>query len=781
MQTKYLTVVSFLALASISLAADPRSSVNSGNFRIAVFGAVGRFGNEYVDVAQRYLPNLDWSFYNINKLDATNECDRLFAELANADMAIMTPGSPNLFAGREKEWGGFVENGGALVVPDCSNTNIYAWVDVLGSEYTHPKCESIPFGWFQREVRECDPIPAIRTFPRKQVDGGRLRSHFVFRDGSQGKAWTPLLKCREHDEPCAIMANYGKGFVILTGLRVPYGEFFENIRAFVELRRAGLEPVSFSGGELAVARGEVAFAVKTVDSVADGEWQAVLSFKRGDSAAEKFRSNVVKSADGAMSFRIEYALVERGDMVAHLELRKVDGSVVATLLKRSVKMAPLLDVAVPRYRGIVSKNRRKAAVDVAFNVNHGAEDLAGSKIKYEVHGVDNTVVFNGELANGGAINKVTLPFTAESEAGDYKIAATLENVSGEGIAFATNTLRILPVLEGQVVVDEDNVLLRSGRPWFPLGMYHVPMESQTTAIKLGVDVMQSFSAWLDGIDAVAAAGGSLIPEYVDVEKARELSRHPGIAMWYVMDEPHDAAICQWFDKNEQLHAYDENHPTYAVMLYPQSFRFQKPLSDVVAVDSYPIGENGLGDMCDIPSRIEKLRSALDDEKPIIAVLQSFGFEPADKFRCMAYLALTHQVQGIIWYCWDQQGGGPLHIGIGNNPERQEQLSDMIASIRKIAPALMAPGGRQFKLAGGKVHALVCGDETTGVYLLLANPTDEDLQLDEVISDPRVADVTAISEQLDDKTAAKGFSLSARRFKATVKKCGTAAFKLGQGR
>jgi hypothetical protein len=171
-----------------------------------------------------------------------------------------------------------------------------------------------------------------------------------------------------------------------------------------------------------------------------------------------------------------------------------------------------------------------------------------------------------------------------------------------------------------------------------------------------------------------------------------------------------------------------DHPTYTVLLYPASFHYQRNVAELLGIDTYPLNKEGQGDILSVANRIDMLRKATGDTKPVISVLQSFGFEPLDKFRVMAYLSVVHGAKGILWYCW-QEGDPPN--GVNTNDALKEEMRKVIAEIRDLAPAVLSGNTRMLMLADGKVHALLCGNKATGVKLICVNPTESDVQVSNV--------------------------------------------------
>ncbi|MPN60056.1 hypothetical protein SDC9_207779 [bioreactor metagenome] len=117
-----------------------------------------------------------------------------------------------------------------------------------------------------------------------------------------------------------------------------------------------------------------------------------------------------------------------------------------------------------------------------------------------------------------------------------------------------------------MIVDQDTVLLRNGKPFFPLGIYHVSGKGQEleNAADLGFNLFQ-FWSWdvnADNLKRLAAKDVGIIWEgqawgraaripsatsandprvLAELEimrkAAAELKDNPTLAMWYVADEP----------------------------------------------------------------------------------------------------------------------------------------------------------------------------------------------------------------------------------------------------
>ncbi|MBQ6923251.1 MAG: hypothetical protein IJQ73_01285 [Kiritimatiellae bacterium] len=658
----------------------------------------------------------------------------LLADLGKLDLVAVQPLAPDVFAGEDAAWKAFLDRGGAIVVTDSNYPDKYVWTDFLGPDYRHPDGEGFA-GWYPAWVDKFNPEPPVRTFPRTQVDGGILWYHFNM--SNAGKAWKPLLKCARHKQPCAVQAAYGKGMVYLTNLRCPYASFFENLRAAAELRRNGLEMVSAEGGALTNAQTTLSFAVQSDDGTALSamKYQALLEITSATNEAQKVRVVARGQSSGkAVAYKLNVLNGVRGPGRVRLALVDARTKSAIVLIDRRQTFDDVVELEMPRYRSMVSTARRVPAVSFAFRLNPLPNDKL-SRVFWlaKVLDAEGKVVaaFPKSRPFVGTRLAFSLPVPADAPAGDYTLRVEVASALTQRRFVKTAPFKILAPAETQVVVDQDNALLRNGKPWFPLGIYHAQPQYWEEVRDLGIDLQQSMN-WLDGeFPRLAAMKQSLLyenkhrwPENL-AHWAKHFSTEPFACMWYVVDEPFDDLVWRWEACSRAMAAADPNHPTYTVLLYPASFHYQRNVADLLAVDTYPLDKDGRGDIVSVATRIDLLRDAIGDSKPILAVLQSFGHEPLDKFRVMAYLAVVHGVKGILWYPWEE--GDPA-IGVNTNPALKEEMRKVIAEIRALAPALLSGNAKMLKFADGKVHAMLCGNKATGVKLICVNPTESDVQV-----------------------------------------------------
>ncbi len=729
------TMPAIALLGCILVAATVSSAASSAPFKVGFVGGT-HHSEEFSSVPAAFFED-GWEFKNYIATEAkpgeTIKAE-LLADLDTLDMVAIQPLAPDVFAGEDVAWKAFLDRGGAIVVTDSNYPDKYVWTDFLGPDYRHPDGEGFA-GWYPAWVDKFNPEPPVRTFPAKQVDGGILWYHFNMTYA--GKAWKPVLKCERHKQPCAIMAPYGKGMVYLTNLRCPYSSFFENMRAAAELRRNGLEMVSAEGGALTNAQSTLSFGIRADEGPALGamKYQAVLEITSATNETEKVRFIARGQSSGnAVAYKFKVLNSVRGPGRVRLALVDARTKTSIMLIDRKQTFDDVVELEMPRYRNMISTARRVPAISFAFRLN----PLPNDKLT-RVFWIAKILDSQGKVVAGfpksrpfaGSRLEFSLPVPADTPAGDYTLRVEMASVFTQRRFVKTAPFKIVAPTETQVVVDQDNVLLRNGKPWFPLGMYHAQPQYWEEVHDLGIDLQQSMN-WLDGdFPRLAAMKQPLLyenkhrwPENM-AHWAKHFSTEPFACMWYVVDEPFDDLVWRWEACSRAMAAADPDHPTYTVLLYPASFHYQRNVADLLGLDTYPLNKDGSGSILPVATRIDQLREAIGDSKPVLAVLESFGYEPLDKFRAMAYLAIVHGAKGILWYPWEE---GEPAVGVNTNPALKEEMRKVIVEIRALAPAILSGHTKMLTFADGRVHAMLCGDKTTGVKLICVNPTESDAQV-----------------------------------------------------
>ena len=419
--------------------------------------------------------------------------------------------------------------------------------------------------------------------------------------------------------------------------------------------------------------------------------------------------------------------------------------------KRLEAEKPLLQVESSRSRGMISTCRRFSEVTFPITIHpDGKHDLQDSRVLLEMRNAQGQVVAQSTDRTGKTALDLKLPI------GTYTVHVTLFSKNGERLAEAQTAAKILAPEPGQMLIDEDGTLLKEGKPFFPLGIYHIQPKDYDRAAELGFNLFHVWS-WdgMDALDTLEQKGITVLWEQnhrspkVIAENAPQLRSHRALGLLYTTDEPSEEMFDDMLNINSSWHEHIPNRLTYVVSYVLTHFAQNAEMGDILAVDSYPWPDRPVTNVANVT---DAARQALNDRKTLIVVPQSFGKEPEDVWRCMAFLALTHGAKGIIWYPWNQIGGGPVGLGMHDKPELQKAAKRLISELKTLTPALTSTAEpRRFVEADGKLHGMVCFDlDNKRTYLLLANSANEPLSY--TLEIPELPESTAaLKEAFSDHT------------------------------
>jgi len=289
---------------------------------------------------------------------------------------------------------------------------------------------------------------------------------------------------------------------------------------------------------------------------------------------------------------------------------------------------------------------------------------------------------------------------------------------------------------------DDLMLLVNGKPFFPIGTYRDPSDDiwEFAGIReAGFNLTHTYHfedrTW--GVDEarryLRACAENGVMTFLGLNRqlmkqgnwreiafrCGELYDEPGLLTWYLADEP-----TGWIDKFS--FTVISNAVRRAVPGVPRTLLMcecgvNNPLlryygnrqSEIYWFDSYPVGRSPL-----ITVRKDMLasRQLASPEQPVWAVIQAFDwlnrkvkemnmkpedFEPkAGKIRCMTHLALTADVQGIIFYWLPKDRYDFRH----DSPIQWEEVKATTRELHELMPFLT---GRIEKLPESAVPAAPC--------------------------------------------------------------------------
>lgn len=662
-----------------------------------------------------------------------------FAELAGRlgefDMIAGAPlffGDGTAFVAQAEKIKAFVAEGGAIVIPEANYPAATAWL-----EKVDPKLKAYGNGRDSRQWPKQKPILSTPPHPLYFLPNSSLPNEEVTAWGDleldESLGWEVGLRTG-NGKPSTAMTRLGKGIVYVSNQRQGNAETFENIRANLELQRLGLAATAFSLPGLgfdedvrptfAVGPGEAGISLKAVSGLT-GPVALEMEITPASGEALKFRSH--GNLSGALDLKLPFRASVRGAARVLVQVRTKEG--VGVLVDRQVEFPPLLTVLPPRYRGLLSQQRRTETVDFRVKIARDQEGLSGAKLLLKIQSESGS-----QAAPSVEMNPASMEFAVPVKLGDlppggYVVKAELRNAAGL-VGSSEASFKVLAKTANQVVVDDDLTLLVEGEPFFPIGIYHMDHKEMATMAALGFNTIQGWEWGFDHArDVLNAAQENKIKVILEMGNIRRRSHeipqlikqfadHPALLAWYVFDEPQEPDFLFCEKVREQFRTGDPNHPTFMLSFLPHLFHQQESLGDIFSVDPYPLPNPMLTQVTDWTKRA---CDATKGNRPVWLVNQSFGGETPEQLRAMAFLSIVKGARGILWYPWDD--GAEQKKGLKYHPELHEPMKALTAEIKELAPLLLGEHRREFSSEDGKVHGLLLAD-AAGRHLIAVNETPE---------------------------------------------------------
>ena len=390
---------------------------------------------------------------------------------------------------------------------------------------------------------------------------------------------------------------------------------------------------------------------------------------------------------------------------------------------------------------------------------------------------------------GGAVKvsreaPATAPITVELDAaglplGRYRLRAELLDAGG-GVAARYPDYRVvkLPAKAREKLhawYDERNVFHAGGKPQFVIGLYNTSGYSTTRSsyangidgawgndkiseapinmlinYHLGAAPMPALTTYLDDLYSrgirylqtvnfyqpkdplykmlqypAARQGEDELNRYV----ADTLSKHPGLAGFYTMDERAADQVPVVFRQYQQLAAAAPGSVTYGVL--GDGWETQAPLwrdaLDVMGLDPYPITKpSGQNDLAMVGEWTRLGQDAVKQSRPVWMVLQYFpvtdeaGWPKEAELRAMSWMAIIEGARGLLYWSFGEKG----LAWVKDSKEKEARWAELVRvtkEIKALEPVLLAPDAAIVarESSGGTVRTL--GKATKdGRYLFAYN-------------------------------------------------------------
>jgi len=326
---------------------------------------------------------------------------------------------------------------------------------------------------------------------------------------------------------------------------------------------------------------------------------------------------------------------------------------------------------------------------------------------------------------------VRLALPSDLPLGSYRLrVAVLSRGSAKPLSetsYALQKISSEQALSLPAFIRADNVMLVSGKPFFPLGVYEVvnPQESAVYMPRLRQIAEGSFNTVLNycincgtydqTLAYVAAAHGLGLKTIFAAENyngvrgnvqnafagwpgdseeervqnaIRALGTTPGMLAWYICDEinPKYGGVVQ--KRYRDILTLDPNHPSYLVHWDAGQLSQLIASGDALGMDPYPVPDIPI---TYVSQQTRKTVRMTANHRPAWMVIQAFSWEDYDRpgrrptaaeERNMAYQALVNGARGLIFYSYFDIVDHPHSAGLW------PIVRAVAAQVRQLSPALL---------------------------------------------------------------------------------------------
>lgn len=252
--------------------------------------------------------------------------------------------------------------------------------------------------------------------------------------------------------------------------------------------------------------------------------------------------------------------------------------------------------------------------------------------------------------------------------------------------------------------DANGIFCWNGKPFFPLGIYHVDPEDFETIRDIGFNFVQTFKYKMILGKGIAKAEQLDLPvlvegDYTDIPKhALDMfKKSHTTAMWYVADEP-DEYSKKLVEGSAAYRAWDKDRLTFVTSNRPDIFGWLSDFADVFSCDCY-------GDMGKCVDWLRRVDRQVPVGKPFVFVPPAV---PKDirYLRAQAFLGIAHGARGLLWYTWKDKRH-PAEELYGRE-EQIEAFRKLLSELKEHAAYLTSPSRYAFET--GTIHGVVLGEK-----------------------------------------------------------------------
>lgn len=647
------------------------------------------------------LQELGWQYDKF----LNTELDKFFSRASDYDLVLTTSlwnyGDPQDMRTYIPQWEKYMRNGGVLVLTDMAYPPMCDWLSSLDPElYIHYGDASRDLG-INSQLDLSSPSSFLRL--PNAINAFPYWAHFP-RWGKKYSVWA-MTKGRT---ALGLFALVEGGILIVTTGFGFSSKMLENLYQNAVNLKSGLDirwqkvpqnvkPSKFQGEIL----------VKNLK----GKMVSLemnFQLKQGEKVLYQTDTQRIHiSAQGQKAISVAIPCPNRGDFTVVVKYKTKEME-EPNELSYSFKIPPLVEVSL---------NRTLFAHSDEMKVEVRTTPREGESVNCRLSILDKSSrVLWVKSWIGKEEETIRVPVSSLSP-GEYLLSVNGEAKSesfSQEIHFKVSEEESPAVI---TKIGKNGELLINGKPFFPLGTYHIAEEDLSEVKKMGFncvtspiyggdqsELKQGQLSWHNSAKEAGLWVITELSEYIrsgrrNFEQAKELISqlrlHPSTIAHYAIDEPLGCGIGKDLVKQfcNLIKEVDPDHITF-VNEVPGEVIEYAGIGDVTGTDPYPIGQ-------DVPKSLAWVGEAVETTvkasggKPVWAVIQAHRQPPAnsrnryptpDEIRCMSYLALNHGAKGLLFYAWGdtyQTQNGIWESGFKFNSKLMEYIPTLLGELKEM--------------------------------------------------------------------------------------------------
>ena len=645
-------------------------------------------------------------------------------------------------------WRQWLQGGGLLLITDASYDSVLdKWVGRLGPEFAlrtepcKPAGDDRRAGLYPRA--DGRPLIGVPNDLASVLSPRAIWSHLA----TEQAAWDRSLVCADGGLTL-VSRRAGRGLCLVTSHFAFRGEdasaaaasLVANAWHTCPLARAELDLQRVLLGE--ERPGPHRLELELANTAREPRtYQVVLSVREGDTEPPaETRANVALPGLGSASLRLPFAVETRGEVGLRLEVGQAGQPPVVA--DTTWHIGPLFELTLldthlyPNSESLRYRTIQTPAIDPDDDVRPQTSFYLDGQAEPLSQQVDPT----------RAILK--LP---PLQPGQHTIEGRLAR-GGKLLASVKRSFTVHPLPRVQPR-PSDLTTLVDGKPFFPLGFYHVswPFAAEDRLACLreiaaaGYNTihasLKQLDEWQPFLDEAQRLGVKVITEF-GVDRAEAIRRyrgHPAVLAWNPGDEPDGTGIKpdEMLARHDAIKELDATVPTYMTLCVPSTYSKYAGAAEIIAPDPYPVHQ-GSANVDEVYQHISAaVKAATPLGRPIWAIPQAFGYDkpntwrvptPAEE-RAMTYLALIAGAKGLVYYTYRD-----ADFDMRAHPELWGMMKQLPGEIRRLEPWLLGGSRSDLTEKGAKVRVARWSADQRHL-LVLANPTDTPQPVDLSLASP----------------------------------------------